>query len=185
MQKTLLLVFIFLFVGISMSMAQRSGADSPLREKLWYGAGINANFQGGNISSTFSLGLAPMVGYKITENLSFGPRASFLVSWFRTRAFGPTETINPTDWSVGVFGRYKIAREFFAHLEYAFQNEAFIFTDVNGLRTEREVNNAIYVGGGYSSRINDLLGFEVSLNLYVNQPVDDFRNPLNYRFGVN
>ena len=186
MQKILLLLSLFLVCTTSLIQAQRSGADSPLKDKLWYGAGLSANYQASSISSTFTLGFAPMVGYKVNERLSFGPRFSYLVSFYKSRLFSnQPETAKPTDWSAGVFGRYRIAREFFAHVEYAFQNEAFITADASGLVINRETNNAFYIGGGYTSPISDLVGIEISLNYYVNQPINDFRNPLNYRFGIN
>ena len=186
MKKILLLLLIFPLASLPTINAQRSGADSPLRDKLWYGLGLTGNYQGGTFTNTLVLGLAPMVGYKITDNFSMGPRASAVVSFYRSRLTGTqVETARPLDWSVGVFARYRIAREFFAHVEYAYQNEAFIFTDFTGLVIDREVNQAIYLGGGYTSRISDQVGIEISLNYYANQPIDDFRNPLNYRFGIN
>lgn len=165
--------------------AQAERRDIPLEDRLWYGAGVTGNFRGSAFTSTVVLGVAPMVGYKVTDNLSFGPRISALVSFYKSTLSGQTESVRPMDWSVGLFGRYRIAQEFFAHVEYAFQNEAFIFTDASGLRIDREVNNAFYVGGGYSAPLGRQLGLEMSLNYYLNQPIDDFRNPLNYRFGIN
>ena len=170
----------------SLQGQSRRYENVDLQDRLWYGLGFTGNYQGGNFSRTFVLGLAPMIGYKITDRLSFGPRFSGVVSFYRSNFISSQpESANPIDWSVGVFGRYRIAREFFAHVEYAFQNEAFIIADVNGLNIDRETNNAMYVGGGYSSPLNEVLAFEVSINLYVNQPFDDFRSPLNYRFGLN
>ncbi len=187
MRKILLLGVLLLTImnnNLSAQSSERRSTD--LKDRLWYGMGFTGNFQGGNISRTFVLGVAPMVGYKINEKLSFGPRASATVSFFKSRLVqGENQTANPLDWSFGVFGRHRIAREFFAHVEYAYQNEAFIFIEPSGLVIDREVNQAFYVGGGYTSKINDNIGFEMSINYYVNQPFDDFRNPLNYRFGVN
>lgn len=167
-------------------LAQSSKGPTPIKEKLWYGLGFTGNYQGGSYSSTFVIGLAPMVGYKVTDQLSFGPRFSTLVSFYKSSLYSSQpERVTPVDWSIGVFGRYRIAREFFAHLEYAFQNEAYITPDANGLQIDREVNNAVYVGGGYSAPIGRQFGLEMSLNYYINQPIDDFRSPLNYRFGLN
>lgn len=185
MKKVLVLTFLLTLLSQFSLQAQIDPSALPLKDRLWYGAGITGNFRGSAFTSTVVLGLAPMVGYKVTDNLSFGPRISAVVSFYKSQLSGQTESVRPLDWSIGLFGRYRIAQEFFAHLEYAYQNEAFIFNDANGLQVDREVNNAVYVGGGYSAPLGRQLGLEMSLNYYVNQPFDDFRNPLNYRFGIN
>ena len=187
MRKILLLgVLLLTLTNIKLSAQASEMRSTNLGDRLWYGMGLTGNFQGNNFSRTFVIGLAPMVGYKINERLSFGPRASAAVSFFRSRLTPTPQSESPVDWSFGLFGRYRIGRDFFAHVEYAYQNEAFIAINFNGdLEVDREVNQAFYVGGGYTTLINDYLGFEMSLNYYLNQPFDDFRNPLNYRFGVN
>ena len=186
MRKILFLSLLLMVLSQISVCAQRDSGVVPFEDRLWYGAGLTGNFFGNGITSNVQVGIAPMVGYKLTDNLSFGPRISALVSFYKTQfVAGQIERINPMDWSVGLFSRYRIAREFFAQAEYAFQNEAFIFTDASGLRVDREVNNAFWIGGGYSARLGNQLGLEMSLNYYLNQPFDDFRNPLNYRFGIN
>lgn len=186
MRKILFLSLLLMSLSQIVVFSQGDRAAVPFEDRLWYGAGFTGNFFGNGVTSNVQLGIAPMVGYKVTDNLSFGPRISALVSFYKTQfVAGQVERINPLDWSVGLFGRYRIAREFFAQVEYAFQNEAFIFTDASGLRVDREVNNAFYVGGGYAASLGRQLGLEMSLNYYLNQPFDDFRNPLNYRFGIN
>ena len=187
MKKILLLLCILLGLSGGQLWGQRDAAPQiPLKDRLWYGLGLQGNYQGSGFTSTFVLGLAPMVGYKFSERFSAGPRVSGTVAFYRARLIpNQVEKANPIDWSVGVFARYRIAREFFAHVEYAMQNEAFIFTDASGLVIDREVNNAFYIGGGYSSPLSETVGLEISLNYYLNQPIDDFRNPLNYRFGIN
>lgn len=185
MRKILFLSLLFLLLNHISLDAQNERSALPLKDRIWYGAGLTGNFRGSAFTSNVVLGLAPMAGYKVTDNLSFGPRISALISFYKSQLTSQTERVSPMDWSIGLFGRYRIAREFFAHVEYAFQNEAFIFTDANGLRIDREVNNAFYVGGGYSAPLGRQLGLEMSLNYYLNQPFDDFRNPLSYRFGIN
>jgi hypothetical protein len=187
MRKTLLLgVLLLTFMNNQLEAQSSERRSTELKDRLWYGLGLTGNYQGGSFSQTFVIGIAPMVGYKVNEKLSFGPRLSTTVSFFKSRIVtGQDQSASPLDWSFGLFGRHRIARDFFAHVEYAFQNEAFIFVDGSGLVIDREVNHAVYVGGGYSTLISDNVGFEMSLNYYTNQPFDDFRNPLNYRFGLN
>ena len=48
------------------------------KDRLWYGADVTLNFfsvPGGN---AFNAGIAPMVGYKITDAFSVGPRIEIL-----------------------------------------------------------------------------------------------------------
>ena len=52
-------------------------------DRLWYGADVSLGFTGFNGQTSFRAGIAPMVGFKVTENLSVGPRAEVLYTAFR------------------------------------------------------------------------------------------------------
>ena len=86
----LLLLFTFV-IGVSTAEAQRSKKKRNSTEeyfdesggfahRLWYGGGFNLNFGGNGGSNQLLIGVSPMVGFKINDIFSLGPRVSFDLS---------------------------------------------------------------------------------------------------------
>ncbi len=120
-----------------------------------------------------------MVGYKLSENFSVGPRVGFDYSFKQINFNGQRYRFHPVEWSVGAFARVKFFRILFAHLEYEYANEKFIVIANGQPGIVGERNNNIWVGGGYNPG-----GFEFSIlyNLLDNgYALDDF--PIIYRAG--
>ena len=94
MKKTTVFILLVSFMTTSFVQAQRSinsknkttkeKTDRSMfwREKLWYGGGINLGFSQGPDLSLFNFGLSPIVGYKITPELSVGPRIDYDYSYY-------------------------------------------------------------------------------------------------------
>lgn len=163
-------------------------------DKLWYGGGFNLGYNGGNNRSAFNFGISPMVGYKVTDRLSFGPRAAILYSAIRDRdVFGQVNRGKSVNYGLGVFGRMKIFQSLFLHTEYSALNEAFYLVDGRGdlivepgtqkLATTREISNNFYVGGGYFSGGGGGLGYEFLLLYNVLAPDDVVEQPIEIRVG--
>ena len=74
-----------------------------LGHKLWYGGGFNLGFSGNSFQSLFQIGISPMVGYKITEEFSVGPRASVQYNYFRVNDGGQVLRASPITWAAGAF----------------------------------------------------------------------------------
>ena len=152
--------------------------------RLWYGAGAIVGFSGSNGVNVFTIGVTPMVGYKIIEPFSIGPKASIQYSAIKVNnGGGSASSANPVSWSVGVFSRYKVFRFIFAQVEYEFENDAEIFYDGRNLGISRRENNNVYIGGGYNSGEGEV-GFELVLLYNLNVPASSFDLPFEFRGGL-
>jgi hypothetical protein len=164
------------------------------KHKLWYGGGINLGYGGDSNRSQFVFGVSPMVGYKITERLSFGPRLVLDYNAIRDRdRFGEINKGKSLNYGGGLFGRFKIFNALFLHTEYSALNEAFYLVDQSGdlvtkpnsndLETTREISNNFYIGGGYHSGSEGGLGYEIVLLYNLLAPDDVIDQPIDFRIG--
>lgn len=162
-------------------------ADMGLRDRIWFGTGGQLQFQGGNLSSAFTIGLSPMAGYKVNNFLSFGPRGSILYNALRFENGTPDpDKFNFITWEAGLFARAKVFNPFFAHVEYSIINEADRIQANEVVRITRAIPYAgagISQGGGPGA-----IGFEIlvlfrlsSADRLNDSPVQ-FRTGLNYNF---
>ena len=204
---TAVLIVCMLFIGISDADAQYGKKKKKKKKsddteyfdesgsflhKLWYGGGINLGFAGNNAESVFNIGISPMVGYKISEMVSIGPR---LVLDYTTRRLSDgfqVYKVNNVDYGGGIFARLKPFRSIFFHTEFALLNESFIAVDGfgypiiepdNKLATVRETSENFYIGAGYFSGGNGGFGYEIVLLYNVLAPDDVIDLPIDLRFG--
>lgn len=184
--RSMLMILAILAAGYSLPLnAQvRSSLEekqtSAFADRLWWGGGFALGLSSVNSVTTIQLGLSPMVGYKFTDRLSAGPRLSALMSYFTARTFGGERDskLAPT-WAGGVFTRYKLFSEFFAHAEYELENRAFVLTDIDGLYVNRQNINNYYIGGGYNSN-----GGEITILYNLNRQSGFLQqSPFVFRFG--
>lgn len=152
---------------------------------IWYGAGAQLGFQGGNNQSFFQIGLSPIVGYKLNNFLSVGPRASINYNSFRfDPGFGAPEQKNRFfTWSAGLFARARVFRGFFAHAEYSLVSDVDVFTD----GSENRVTRALpFLGGGLSQGGGPgAAGFEILVLFRLTQPDRLNDSPFEFRTGFN
>lgn len=209
-----LLLFCTLFVGISTADAQYYGKKKKkkkkteqvdkkkektedyfdesggFKHKLWYGGGLTLGFSGGNDVSIFQGGLSPMVGYKIFDRLSVGPRVGFNYSYIKFFQSGRNYVVEPLSFNVGAFSRYKILDMIFAHVEYERFSEESVDPDQDGfiefdqdgeIATGRINSNNFYAGLGYNS--GGLLAYEIALLYNFLEPENSFDTPFSIRAG--
>lgn len=150
-------------------------------KNLWYGGGMQINFGSNQFYSQFIFGLSPMVGYKITDRLSVGPRISATLYNFRIQTFTGVEKRTPVSWSVAAFTRYKILSMLFTHLEYEYQNEAFLDGNLN---TAYDKNNNLFLGLGYTSSSGGPIGYEFLLLYNFLIPENSITNPFDFRVAL-
>jgi len=152
--------------------------------RLWYGGGFIFGFNGGTFESLFQVGISPMVGYKLDNNFSVGPRFSVIYTHYRAQLLnGEVETANPISYSVAGFARYKVFRSIFAHAEYELENEGRVNNTVLPFEVDRVQRNNVYVGAGYNSSAG-LIGYEILALYNVNLPENTFESPFSFRFGI-
>lgn len=163
------------------SRSSREQAGSTFASNLWYGGGVNLGFSGNSFESIFQLGVSPMVGYKIFEEFSIGPRVGIQYIHYRTNLGGRVQTANPISWSTGVFSRYKFFPTIFGHVEYEFENAAIFTIGADGLEVLRRERNNFYIGAGYNS--GGEWGYEILVLYNTLQPENDINPPFSFRFG--
>jgi hypothetical protein len=167
------------------------------KHRLWYGATIPFQFGGTQSYSVFTMGVTPMVGYRIIGGLSAGPRMGITYSALKARTTGQNgviKSVSLTNYSLGAFTRYKVLKNFFAQAEYEYQSEQYpaLTEDANGdirlvldsggspIKQRFNISN-YYAGVGYNS--GGLIGYEI-MALY-NFAVDKNTTalPISYRVG--
>lgn len=152
--------------------------ETSFQDKLWYGA--NLQLGGGFLfgGSTFGVGFAPMVGYKVIGPLSVGPRASL---FFQTYKEVGSRAINLFDTGLSGFARCKVFRGLFVQGELGQEwNQVGIGGGVKET-TSRPAqvigagwNNG---GGGFSSEFGAFYNFAIANDINTGQ------SPLEIRFG--
>lgn len=168
--------------------------------KVWYGAGFNLNFSSGCINDGFGnclrtnyfiFGISPMAGYKISEDLSFGPRIEFYYQGNRIQQAVNSDDdykLNSVNLGIGVFARYKINQTYFVHAEYQSINEELprdplIISQGTDIETFRTWTQNYFAGVGYTG--GGVVGFEAYLLWNFAQEYSSANIPLSYRFGIN
>jgi hypothetical protein len=188
---SLLFAFLFLFENELCAQTDRERTRTEdyfderggFAHRLWYGGGFTLGFAGNQFESLFQLGISPMMGYKIFEQLSVGPRVSLTYSYYKVNyGGGRVEKAQPLNWSVGAFARYKIIPIIFAHVEYEYENAAVFVYNPN-LEVLRRNRDNTYIGAGYNSG-NGLWGYEILLLYNLNTPENSIELPINLRFGI-
>jgi len=146
--------------------------------KLWYGGGFNLGFSGNNFQSLFQIGISPMVGYKITDEFSIGPRIAIqYISYRENFGGGQVYKDNFVTFGGGAFSRYKIIPALFAHVEY--ERATVVDQFLNRVQQDN-----FFVGLGYTST-GSVLGYEISLLYNTNLPSNSFQQPFDIRIGLN
>lgn len=163
------------------------------KHRLWYGGSFNLNFDGdGQTYSAFTIGLTPMVGYKIIGGLSAGPRVGFNYTRLKIRDNSNQNIgMNLTDYTVGAFTRYKAFKNFFVHTEADYYSKQIpgnatspwvIINDPDGKPFKyRENKMNYYAGIGYNS--GGLLGYEIMALYNFSVEKNSYQSPLDLRIG--
>lgn len=158
----------------------RQTQPSDFKSKLWYGGNINLGFQGNNFESLFNIGLAPMVGYKITPEFSIGPRVELIYSYYKVAAGPSILRYNLYGGGIGPFARYKFFKMLFFHLEYQLEYAQFpSISPLDGSKNSQFFNNT-FVGLGYNAGGGEIL---LLYNLSDQQSRNTLGMPISIRFG--
>ncbi|NJC26716.1 hypothetical protein [Neolewinella antarctica] len=151
---------------------------------FWYGTGAQLGFSGGNGTSFFNIGITPILGYKINDIISVGPRAGLTFNRYKDERFNQDIKESFFQWSVGAFARAKIFRGIFAHTEYSLVNEVDGFSQ-NGepVRSTRAVP---FLGAGFNQGGGPgQMGFEILVLFRLTQSEFINDSPYEFRTGVN
>jgi len=119
-------------------------------------SGINKWYFGGSFTFTFgtytSIGIWPLVGYKVLPKLSFGIQPGYEYIKYNYSNSPDYETSN---YGLRVFGRYRVIPQAYVHAEYATINYELQRLNSTGDAYEyyREWVPFLFLGGGFSQHI--------------------------------
>lgn len=153
------------------------GTNDSWKDKMIYGGNIGGSL--GNISSFFMI--QPIIGYRISEKFQAGISPLYIYS---SRTFqltsGKTLTQSISAYGPGVYGRYFINPNIFAHTEYLGLSYK-IYNEISGVDVSR-YSNSMFVGGGYIPGESGV--YIVALyDLLYNSNNSFYNNPIDIRIG--
>lgn len=154
---------------------------TSLKSKLWYGGGVQLGFNSYFGSNVFSFGLSPMVGYKIIEQISVGPRVEMSYASVKQSGF---KAVSLFDVDAGVFVRARVFRGLFfqGELSNEWYQEAITGTEdkFKNQRFNQRLGAGWNFGNGQGGGASEI---GVFYNFALANDVDSYENPLGYRFA--
>lgn len=127
-------------------------AGKNRNDKVYFGGYANIS-----IGKYTVIGFQPLIAYKLLPKFSIGGKV--LYQYYINKNLSPAR--EGSHFGIGAFTRLRIARRFYAHLEFAEMN--YKIYDALGENSRREWLSFLFVGGGYSLP----LGKNASLNAEV------------------
>jgi len=120
------------------------GAQKPkITDKVYFGGNLFFT-----LGSYTSIGIWPMVGYKVTPRLSLGLQPGYEYLKYDSYYGGSYETSN---YGFRVFSRYRVIPQAYAHVEYANINYGQQYRTPGGdIEEERNWVPFLFIGGGIS-----------------------------------
>jgi hypothetical protein len=113
--------------------AAAPAAKKSRNDKIYFGGTVTVNF-----GSTNTVGFFPMMGYKLTPKISGGVEVGYeYISYDNGHS--------THNYGGSVFGRYRVGRSLYAHVEYQTFNYEIFSTPT---KSSREWVPALLVGGG-------------------------------------
>jgi hypothetical protein len=182
-KKSYLLTFVMLFFlfisGATFSTVQAQKSNKTenaydFKEHLWYGFNIGGLSLGSN---TFSVGLAPMGGYKITDYLAVGLTTKFSYTYFWQRL---GDNYHFFDYGGGALARVQLFKgKYFIQTEYDYIS----IKDFNVLGIERNWYPFFYIGGGIRYPGNNNWSSELTLLFNLHQKKNKKYYPFNISYA--
>lgn len=172
------------FFSLQPLAAQKERSEpSEFKSRLWYGGNIGLNFYGYNGGNVFQIGVAPMVGYKIVEPLSVGPRVSVMFASVKNPGF---KAVGLFDVDAGLFMRVRVFRGLFIQGEVTnewFQEPVFYVNGTTDKVSSTRVNPRLGLGWNWSEGRGAGSEIGIFYNFAIANDLETYQNPLDYRFG--
>jgi len=181
--KTFLIFLLAIFFSFGSFAQDMNQDDSTMEEstskfdktKLYYGGYMSLSF-----GSYTSIGIEPMVGYKLTPEFSVGGILSYEYSSYKD--------YSASNYGVSAFSRYRIVPKIYAHAEFSTINYEIYYRDGLDLESDRKWVPFLFLGGGYSQPIskNTWLTAQVLFDVinHKNSPYKDWEPFFSIGFGV-
>lgn len=144
--------------------------------RLYYGGYVNMS-----LGSVTSIGVAPLVGYKITSKWSVGSQITY--EYYKDKRFD--RDFSSSNYGLSVFNRYRFVPQLYGHVEFEAMNYELYWVDGG---SDRKWVPFLYVGGGFSQPISNNVWFNAQLLFDVlqdkNSPYKDWEPFYSIGFGI-
>lgn len=155
-------------------------------DRLWYGGSLILNYYGQSNYKVFTFGVTPMVGIKLFDEFSIGPRVGVRLDNYRLNTGSKIDKLPLFEFSEGVFARYKFLKVVFAHAEFNFTQYQYVSPYLSPTGELQKVNantqNA-YLGLGYNGGMGQL-GTEIYVLYNFLEEQNSVAQPFDIRFGI-
>lgn len=184
MKKLTLIVFLLSSFALKISAQSSNEIDenSDFRERIFTGGNFGLSFGSGN---TY-IEIAPLVGYRITNEFSAGGGFSYR---YRNVKLTNNQEFSTTDYGLNLFTRYNVYDPFFAMAEVEYLNYEIPFTNGESIRDSA---SSFLVGGGVSqpfggrASMNFIVLYNLSYqNPLPNAPPGPYDSPWVIRGGIS
>lgn len=189
--KKIILTTLFLTITYSLFAQNNSVSDlKPFaKERFYIGGGGGLSF-----GSVTYIEVSPLIGYRITDRLSTGLQPSFSYLKYKLYDYYGNYTGKSEStyyYGGGVFGRFYILDNIFAHAQYELNNYEVAVANNPIYPTAYELKritvSSLLIGGGYSQPIGQRSVFTISV-LYdvVQNPYSPYydRPVIRAGFGI-
>ena len=167
-------ILISLIFSLNTYAQQNNDNKENFKDRIFFGGNLGLQF--GTITL---IEISPLVGYKITDDLSAG--LGFTYQFYKDTRFDPDYSTNIIGGRV--FARYYIYKDFFAHTEVEVLNyDAYFWT--SNYKENITITNVL-VGGGYSQWISQRASVNIMILWNLNEDINSlYSNPI-IRIGFN
>lgn len=141
--------------------------DNQLKERIYLGGNV-----GGWIGTSTYLNLSPLIGYKLTEEMSVG--VGFTYNYYR-QTLG-SRVFESTIYGSNTFVRYMVLENLFAQAGW---DRLSVPDYTSGILNSRLWVDNILVGGGYRQAFSEKGQFVMMIFYNINQtPLSPYPNPI-------
>jgi len=172
--KIIPVILISLFFSFNIIAQQNSEKKQSFKDRVFLGGNLGLQF-----GTVTLIEISPLVGYKITDDLSAG--IGFTYQYYKDTRFNPDYSTNIIGGRT--FARYYIYKDFFAHSELEILNyDAYYWPSSD--KDNITITNVL-VGGGYNQWISQRASVGIMILWNLNEDINSlYTNPI-FRIGFN
>lgn len=165
------LIFLLSLIAIKSSEAQNEDGFLQLDRRMVFGGSFGLQFGTQTI-----IDISPMTGYRLTKRFVLGVSPTY--KYYSYVPYNGSR-LSSNVFGGGVFTRYYLIDQLFAHAEYEFLH----YRSLNGTTMQYNDFKSLLVGGGYMERIGSNSYFTISVLWNLNDTYNSIYNNPVIRFG--
>jgi len=174
--KNRLLFILFLLVFSGHLLAQSPRLDNSEPAKKSSSAFFDRIVLGGSFSLQFGtqtvVGIAPQIGYKITDQLIAGIGLQYIYYHFKNSYSEYKSNV----YGGSLFARYFLTENLFLHSEYEILN---MDVPLDAYHYHRQDITSVFVGGGYRQMLGERSSIDLMILFNLNQSTySPYENPI-------